>query len=388
MNITDVNNILNRKFGGANIDDIQGIDDFTLHKEAAVNVLNEINPAETVRQTTLEVFQDIFDYTPPVDIDGLVDNRPQKEVRPNSDNPTRRFTEAFDQVKSDKNNDFSLEWQNGARLLRTARPATGKEQLHNMDTLADNGTWDGTAANIALSTFRPFKGSGSISADYNTGEYIENDDMTAVDLTDHENKSTIFLYGYFPDASIVTDIDLRWGNSTGVYFNRTVTSPQFGDFKDGWNAIPFAWNGATETGTVDATAIDYLRITPTLTESDTDIKFDNIFSVLGEVRDLIYYSKYLFRSTAAVWKETPADVSDIVNLDTSAQNLFVYECIRLAALQLQGQGGIAKDYYKMLYGNKENGGNEIGDYQRYKQRNPEEPIQPQSSRRNIRWNKK
>ena len=368
--------------------DIEGISDFTLHKEAAVNVLNEINPSETVRHTTLDIFQDVFDYAPPEDIDGLVDNRPQKEVRPNNDNQTRRFTEEFDQIKSNKNDDFSLEWADGARLLRVSRPVSGKEGIHNMDTLDGNGTWDGTASNIALSTDKPFKGSGSIVADYNTGEYIENDDMDQVDLSDHESKSTLFMRLFLPDASLLTSAQLHWGNSTAVHFNRTVTSPQFGSFKTGWNLIPFAWNGATETGTVDTTAIDFVRVTLVLSSSDTDIKVDDIFSALPEVRDLIYYSKYLFRSTAAVWKETPTKDTDIINLDTSAHNLFVYECIRLAALGLQGQGGIEKDYTKRLYGNRESGGNEVGDYARYRKRNPEEPIQPQARRRTIRWNKK
>lgn len=384
MNITDVKTILNRKFGGATIDDIQGISDFTLFKEAAVNVINEINPAETVRHTTLEVFQDVFDYAPPDDIDGLVDNRPQSEVRPDNDNPTRRFIEEFDQIKSNKNDDFSLEWADGDRLLRIARPVTGKEGIHNMDTLADNGTWDGTAANIALSTQNPFKGSGSISADYDTGEYIENDDMAVVDLSDHKNISTLFCRMFMPDPTFVTSVNLRWGNSTGVYFDRSITKPQFGKFKVGWNLLPFAWNGASETGTVDATAIDFIRVTPTLSTSDTDIKVDDIFSALPETRDLVYYSKYIFRSTAGLWIEAPTDDNDIVNLDTPAHNLFVYECIRLAALQLQGQGDIERDYDKRLNGD----GNEVGGYARYKKRNPEEPIQPQSRRRTIRYNKK
>lgn len=385
MNILAVKNILNRKFGGATIDDIQGIDDFTLFKEAAVNLINEINPAETVRHTTLEVFQDIYDYAAPDDIEGLVDNRPQSGERPNNDNQTRRFTEEFDQIKSNKNDDFSLEWADGSRLLRVARPLTGKKGLHNMDTLADNGTWDGTVSNIALSTLNPYKGAGSISADYDTGEYIDNDDMTAVDLSEHENKSTIFLRTYFPDPSVVTSVDLQWGNSGAVYFNRTVTAPQFGSFKTGWNLIPFAWNGATETGTVDTTVIDSLRVTMNLSSSDTDIKVDDIFSALGEVRDLVYYSKYLFRpETGTTWLEAPTDETDIVNLDTSAQNLFVYECIRLAALQLQGQESIYKQYHQILYG----GGNEIGDYDRYRGRNPEEPIKPQARRRTMSWNKK
>ncbi|MCH8063998.1 MAG: hypothetical protein IH861_16010, partial [Chloroflexi bacterium] len=236
---------MSRKLAGASIDDILGISDFSLFKEAASNLLNEINPAETVRHTTLSVFTDIHDYDPPDDIKEVVDIRPQTATRDSSENPTRRFIESFDQNKNRE--DFSLEWQNAVRVLRYVKPTGSNIGIHTMDGLATNGTWDGTASNIALDTDNPFKGSGSIRADYDTGEYIENDDMTQVDLSDHENKSTLFLVGFFPDASFITDVNLRWGNSTSVYFDRTVTAPQFGAFKNGWNLIPFDWNGATQT---------------------------------------------------------------------------------------------------------------------------------------------
>lgn len=383
MNLTAVKNILGRKMAGANIDDILGVSDFSIFKEAAANMVNEIDLAETVRHTQIEIFQDVYDYNPPDDIKSLVDIRPQSG-RDVTDNPTHRFTEEFDQQKSNKNDDFTLEWVDATKILRYAKPVGNNAGVHDMDGLATNGTWDGTASNIALDTFNPFKGSGSIIADYNTGEYIENDNMTEVDLSDHKNKSNMMIYGYFPDASLVTNINLRWGNSDTVYFDRTVTAPQIGSFKNGWNLIPFAWNGASETGTVDATAIDYIRITPTLSSSDTDIKFDNVFSALGEIRDFVYYSKYLFRDTSGTWLETPTDDTDIINLDTDAENLYVYECIRLAALGLQGQESIYNTYTDLLYGTPQ----QVGAYSRYKTRNPEEPIKPQSRHRRFGYNKK
>jgi len=385
ITITGVKSILDRKFAGANIDDIQGISDFSLFKEAAVNLLVEISPAETTRRTTIEVLKDVFDYDPPSDFRGLIDARTQKAFRANNDNATRRFSEEFDQEKN--LGDFTKEWRDGDKLLRYSRiVGTGNIGIHNMDTLADNGTWDGTASNIALTKLNPFRGSGAIAADYDTGEYIENDNMTAVDLSDHENKSILFLAGYFPDASLVTDVNLRWGNDVDTnFFNRTVTAPQFGSFKNGWNLIPFAWDGATETGTVDTEKIDSIRITLTLSSSDTDIWFDDIFSALGEFRDFIYYSNAIFRTSAGVFKETPTLVTDIINLDTDAENLYVYECIRLAALGLQGRSVTYKTYSNILYGG---GDVEVGAYARYKQRTPEEDIPPRTQHRRIRWNKK
>lgn len=389
MNIDEVKQFLGRKVSGASLDDIEGIGDFSLFKEAAVNVLTEIMPAETVRHNTLEVFNDIYDYGPPADFRGLADIRPQSLSRDESDNATRRYLESFDQNKN--LGEFTEEWADGDKLLRYVRPITtpGNLGIHTMDSLATNGTWDGTASNIALSTRDPYKGSGSISADYDTGEYIENDDMTAIDLSEHENKSTLFLAGFFPGSSFITNIDLQWGNDVDSnFFNRTVTAPQFGSFKDGWNVIPFAWNGATETGTVDTTKIDSIRVTIALSTSDTDIRIDNIFSALGEVRDIIYYSNFLFRTSAGVWIETPTDDTDIVNLDTDAHNLFLYECARIATLQLQGNSDLYKTYTSMLYNEPDEHSDEPSMYARYKERTPEEEIRAQTQYRTIGYTKK
>jgi hypothetical protein len=321
--------------------------------------------------------------------------------------PMRQISNrAFDANRQFDANLFTIEYQSGVKFIKVSDPSlmfkygtsTGTTYtttdgtgltISTADSLTDNGVWNvgGNITSLVSDNLTYITGSGSlrfnINDSTNTGS-LYNDGLTAVDLSDHENKSTIFLSAYFPDSSLVTSLTLRWGSSTSVYFSRTATTPQFGSFRNGWNLIPFAWNGATETGTVDTSAIDYIRITPTLSASDTDIKFDNIFSALGEVREVVYYSKYLFRSTAGTWLEAPTDDSDNVVLDTDAENLFVYECIRLASLQIQGQGDIYSAYTNDLYGTNQ----KVGLYDNYKKDNPSEVIQPQTQHRRFGYNKK
>src|SRR3990167_4102261 len=122
MDITTLKGILNRKFGGANIDEVQGISDYSLFQEAASFMMAEINPAETVRLGTLEVFADVYDYDPQDDLKELVDLRPQT-TRGVDDNLTRRYTEQFDQEKA--NNDFAIEWRDGVKVLRYSRKVSG-----------------------------------------------------------------------------------------------------------------------------------------------------------------------------------------------------------------------------------------------------------------------
>ena len=276
MTIGQVKTILDRKLVGASIDEIEGITDYTLFKEAASNLLNEINPAETVRHTQISVFGTVYDYAPPVDTKEIVDIRPQSQ-RSVVDNPTRRYSEDFDINKN--YNNFTLEWRDASKVLRYSKNIGNTTGIHTMESLTANGTWDGTAANLAVSTFNPYKGSGSISADFDTGEYIENDDMTKIDLSDHRLLSTIFLSIYLPTASSLTSISLRFGSSTTAYWTQTASAPQFGSFHNGWNLVPFSWITATETGTVDEDNMDYIRATLTLSASMSGIKIDDIFSL-------------------------------------------------------------------------------------------------------------
>jgi len=370
---------------GTNLNDITNLT--SLINRAARKVIAEIDPQETIQIANIAnaIHDSVYDYTAPTDLKGnkVIDIRPQASRRV-SDNFSQTFSEEFDLSKP--NNTFEIRHDNAVKTLRLSKAITPAPlTLHAVNGITENGTWavGDDATNLTKDTVTYVSGSASLNFDVNgsgTTGYLEISDMTDVDLTDHDELSSIFVWVYIPSASAVTNWILRWGNDSSAYWSSTVTSPHdASSFKDGWNLLRFDWNGATETGTVDPSAIDYLRITVTYDgTADTDFRLDNIVSSIGQIYEIEYYSKYIFRNSSGTFIEETSTDTDIVNLDTDSYNILVYECAYLIAQQQQGQDSVFdRNYFKEeLYGD---GQLKAGLYELYKRSYPSEVQKPQST---------
>lgn len=137
----------------------------------------------------------------------------------------------------------------------------------------------------------------------------------------------------------MTNFILRWGNSSTVYWHRTVTTASDGNtFKDGWNFLRFDWNGATEVGTVDVTAMDFLRLTVTKSASlaaDTDWRVDDIVVRNGRIYDVIYYTKYGWTDSSDTYIEDSTTTTDLVVADTDEIDLIATKAAEYASQELK-----------------------------------------------------
>ena len=378
FSITNVKDALPRKLRGASLDAVQGISDYSLFKEAAVNVLNEIDPAETVRKATLNIFDSIYDYDPNDDVKELLDIRPQTYERLQTDRSRRRFSEDFDFRKANQANDFTIEYIDGTKILRYARDVGGSITI--TETTDDNWTAGTGVSNIAEDTIIYAEDGRSLRFDVSSGSnLLEWNGDSTIDLDNHELRSSLFLWVYYPNSSLITSLTIRIGSSSSLYY--TITGViHLGAIKTGWNLYRFDWNGATQTGDTDETKVDYVRIALVTTAADTDIRIGRLSSKMPEPREYLYYSSYLFRSSSGTFKEVPTVDTDIVNLDIDGENIFLLECARIAAREL-GNDKMKADYTEELYGNA---GKDIeGLYARYRARRPSEGKPPIQSYWNI-----
>jgi len=365
MNITTTKDSLTRKLRGASIDSVQGISDYSLFKEAAVNLLIELNPAETIRHATLNVFDGIYDYTPEADVKSLADIRPQTYGRSSYDNAQHLYMGAFDRNKGNELNEFSLEYRDGSKLLRYARDV-GNSIVVDENT-DDNWTAGTGVSNIAEDTIIYAENSRSLRFDISSGSNLLTWAGTSTkDLSKHTKRSSFFRWIYLPDASIITSIKVRVGSSSANYYEIT-GQIHFGTIRNGWNLYRFDWDGVTDSGTTDETVIDYVRLEIVATSADTDIRIGKMFSKIPTPREYVYYSNYLFRSATGTFKETPSTDTDIINLDIDSENLYVYECARIAARELQN-AELKDEYTSWLYGDAKT----VGQYARYKASKPSE----------------
>lgn len=379
MDITELQTRLGRKFRGASLDDMQGITNYSVYKEAASNLLSKIDPYETVRHTRFSVFQDILDYAAPDDLKGkkIIDLRPQDNRA--GEDYYQTFTKEFDRDREIYKT--SVEYIDGNKVIRLKAPGKGSTRVDQTESTTE-WTLDGVASGITVDKVIRLDNSDSFRFDAASGTtYIEAGvaaAMTQLDLSAHEDISSFFRKVYIPSgASTITSLTLRIGSASGAYWEIT-GEIQFGSWKNGVNIVRFDWEDATETGTPDSENIDYERLTFVTTAAIADVRVGPLYSKLAHPYEIPYYSSYLFTdSTGATWKEAPTAVEDLVVLEKEAENIFFYECCVIVAEDLSMDEDAVKFRKKL-------GIDEMGDmtggglYGDYKGDKPGEALRPQN----------
>lgn len=203
---------------------------------------------------------------------------------------------------------YSIERRNGDAYLVVNHDSKYRALLaSSCDSLTGDGdTWEvdstnSDATNLSVNTEDYTQGTGSFSFDLDVSQSgnnkgtIFNDGLTSEDLSDEKDITTWLIDVRIPDATYVSSYTFAWGNDSSNYYSVTSTTDANGNafVDDEWITLSFDWNGATETGTVDDTAIDYIAVTVNYTASqgdDTSFKVDNIRLVRPEKLQFHYTS--------------------------------------------------------------------------------------------------
>ena len=334
---------------------------FAMYKRASSVFLQKCKPIETMRVAALAstVHDDFYFYALPVDFNSLIDLIPQ-DNRETWDNAFRRPAGQFDLQKAVKQKTVSIEGSEGTKIIRINWRTRQGKVLHSMNSVTANGTWAavGSAAGIVANTI--FKVSGSASIEFDlvaTGDGISNSGMTAVDLTDEDEVSDVFVSVYLPSITNLTSISALWGNDlTANYWSSVAQTAQADGtvFKVGLNLLKFPWSTATETGTVAPATIDSFRITFVNSVAMNNIRVDNIVFSIGRNFDIKYYSRYFFKNSAGTYIALPTNDSDSVLVDDDSLPAFLYELLKAMAHQVEGADssfdiGFAENELKTLY---------------------------------------
>lgn len=314
-----------------------------LFERAGSVFLQKCKPLETMRLGTLAsvIHDDFYDYALPSDYNSMIDLLPQDD-RNNWDLAFRRHAGQFDLEKAIKQKTISIEGSEGSKIIRINWRSRKGKVLHTMNSVTDNGTWIavGSATGIVANTIFKITGSGSIEFDLvATGDGISNIGMSAVDLTDEDEVADVFVWVYLGTTSGLTSITGIWGNDiTTAYWTSVAQTTQADGtaFKAGWNLIKFPWSTATETGTVAPATIDSFKITFAATAAKNNIRVDNIVFSIGRNFDIKYYSKFLFKNSAGAYISRPASDDDSVLVDNDSLPLYLLECLKAMAHQMEG----------------------------------------------------
>jgi len=383
--ISDIKSDLQRKLHGTSLSKLSDVN--SLIWEAGKEMIARIDPQEMIKIENIEnaIYDSVFDYTAPDDLKGnkIIDIRPQVK-RASNDNFSQTGKEEFDLKKKD--NTFSIQWDNAVKTLRLSKQLTSPTTVNEMNDITSNGAWSlsGSASGLVKDNLNFISGGSSLKFDLaaaggSTTGVIQNTTMTPVDLDELENVGALFHFIFFTTASPITSVKFDWGNDlTANFWSKTVTTPHNGTgFIDGWQLNRYDWKDATETGTVDNTAIDSLRATITYDGTATGaaqvVRMDSVTAQLGRIWEIVYYSKFPFRDTNGTFIERPTADTDIINLDDDSYNIMLYETARIAAIEIQGTDSRVDviEYDKELYGDPSKR-DRVGLYKQYAMSYPSE----------------
>lgn len=213
---------------------------------------------------------------------------------------------------------FSFDYSNGVNwLLGNFTTNNSTKIISTMDSVTSNGTWSATdnGTNITTNTTNHISGTGSVEVDMaaaGTVLSIVNSTLTAVDLTSVDK---LFYWVFLPSTDLPTSATLRYGSDSTNYYTSTATTPfNTSAFIQGWNLVAF--DTGTATGSPDITNIDYVKCSLTFSTAPstlTGFLFDNILGSIGDPMEIIYYSRYPWKTTASVWIQDSTSNEDTLN---------------------------------------------------------------------------
>jgi hypothetical protein len=229
-----------------------------------------------------------------------------------------------------------------------------------------SGYGDGT--NIALDSFNYVKGNASLQYDISavggTTAGVVNSTLDPVDLTDFLNNGTIVVWAYITFSTNLTNFKLRIGSSASAYYEKTVTTSDGQAFQNGWNILKFDLTSLTTSGSPDITDITYVALFMTKDGakiSESGYKFDWMVAKLGDIYTVLYYSDYLWQTSAGVYIGDSTADTDLLNAGVDEYELLVLKAKELSAKELK-KFDLSKEH-AVDYKDMEEG---------YKQANPSE----------------
>lgn len=341
------------------------------------------------------LFNDIYQYTSPPDIDGwgIIGIQPQSMDRNRGNIWELVSEEEFDIRKQSSNNLVAFA---DHTFIRTLLISERNRDLRELSIAGIQGltgdsatgaSWAvfGDATNLQTDTFNFIKGNGSLEFDLNSGGTTAGIVLTTVntfDLTQYKSAASVFTWVYINTAATPTNFKLRVGNNSGNYYEMTATTPNDGTtFVNGWNLIRFDFNSKTTTGSPVDTTCAYVALFMTKSAgaaADTGFRFNWLNAKQGTISNLIYYSSFPWESSTGTFKNLSTDDSDYIVCDQDEYLLFVekgVEVIGMAAREEQ-DAQLAAARYGSLGAHK-------GMAYDYKQKYPTEALQLTSEYYNI-----
>lgn len=334
-----------------NVDDVNGC-----IVRAAATMIQKADVPEASGIQNITLYSGVFDYPCDERIFGTAINdiRPQGISRqPNN------FTYKVDQEDFDRTKNYyyssgttsTFQYQNGTPIIRIVAPFPKTQAI--IDPMSSIGTsptqWvaSGSASNLTADNTTFYQNPASLRfllTGSSTG-ILTRAEQNQINLSDYEDVGVAFLAIMIPDgatATNLTSIELRLGSSSTNYNNVSETEGFLGAWIDGqWLLVAFDFASASQTGTPDWSAIDYVQVRLVHTGTFTNFRVGGLWMSFPTPAQILYQSAAIFLATGSTSPTVAITAdTDTIILTDPAYNIFQFEC---ATAVLQNTGAGASD---------------------------------------------
>lgn len=177
-----------------------------------------------------------------------------------------------------------------------------------------------------------------------------------VDISYYEGVGVVFLAIETPSVADLTNVAIRLGSdSTGAtdYVQITETEGFLGAWTaNDWTLVAYDLAGASETGTVDYSAIDYLQVRIAHTATINNFRLGGCWVAMPSLNEIIYQTAAIFKdsTTGALSQNITSDNNLIILNDAAFSILELESAIAIGKQQAGGQWTEqTKGYYDDLH---------------------------------------
>lgn len=343
----------------------------------------------------ITLYSGVFDYLCDARIFGTAINdiRPQGISRNATNFVSKINQEDFDRTKDNyypSGTRSTFQYNNGVPIIRIVAPFPKQQVI--IDPMNDIGVtpnqWvaSGSASALAVDYTDFYETPASLKFTL-TGSSIgilTRNIQTSLSMSTYEDVGVAFLAIEIPTGATATDltsIELRLGSDSTNYNNVSSTSGFLGSWVSGqWLIVAYNFSGASQTGTPNWSAIDYIQVRLAHTGTFTNFRVGGLWMSYPTPAQILYQSTAIFIPTGTTTTLTTiTDDTDTITLADPAYNIYLFES---ALAVLQNTGASASDatstkINRTLDGNRDTG--EIGLYARFRGDNPSQEIRTSGS---------
>lgn len=321
-------------------------------ERAARTLVQKADVPEASGRQNLMLYSGVYEYAAPLTIFGstFTGIRPQGDDTNINDYVYKKSVETFERTKHILPNGYmvSFDYKKGVPIAKIAQTRTLPRII--LDTMSDDEGWTaaGSASGLAVDETVYYEQPAALRftlTGSSTGTLTKTL-TSALDLSSYEGVGVSFLALRIPTTvTSLTSLTLKIGSSASAYASVSETDGFLGAWvADEFLLVAFDLSAASNTGTPDFSAIDYVQVSCAHTATLTNVRVGGLWVSLPSPHIFSYQTAAIFMASGANPSQTITDDNDTILLSDAAYTIFEYETSQ--TILMQNAGGIGSALYK------------------------------------------